>query len=208
MNIVLVENDAALLKTLELLLRNSGNQVRGFNDPLAACALLEHCGDLDVLIVDYMMPELTAPEVLERVRRHPCKVPRVILISGAHGYRRNSRSRANGDRCLFTQASGFESSFAAAVFVEAGGADFVCIGAFRVRLLKERCEGGIREIFDGLILLLEGPGSLCRFRRHWCGVWQLPGRESFPEGSYYSAVLWVAAVGREVGRKIFYDERD
>jgi two-component system, cell cycle response regulator CtrA len=82
MNIVLIENDAALLKTLELLLRNSGNQVRGFNDPLAACAFLEHCGDLDVLIVDYMMPELTAPEVLERVRRHPCKAPRVILISG------------------------------------------------------------------------------------------------------------------------------
>lgn len=82
MNIVLIENDVALLKTLELLLNNSGNQVRGFDDPMAACSFLEHCKDLDILIIDYMMPELTAPEVLERVRMHLLKAPRVILISG------------------------------------------------------------------------------------------------------------------------------
>jgi DNA-binding response OmpR family regulator len=82
MNIVLIENDVALLKTLELLLRNSGNQVRGFDDPMAACSFLVHCRDLDILIIDYMMPKLTAPEVLERVRRYLLKAPRVILISG------------------------------------------------------------------------------------------------------------------------------
>jgi DNA-binding response OmpR family regulator len=82
MNIVLIENDVALLKTLELLLNKSGNQVRGFDDPMAACSFLEHCKDLDILIIDYMMPELTALEVLERVRMHLLKAPRVILISG------------------------------------------------------------------------------------------------------------------------------
>jgi DNA-binding response OmpR family regulator len=82
MNIVLIENDVALLKTLILLLNNSENQVRGFDDPMAACSFLEHCKHLDILIIDYMMPELTAPELLERVRMHLPKAPRVILISG------------------------------------------------------------------------------------------------------------------------------
>lgn len=82
MNIVLIENDVALLKTLELLLNNSGYQVRGFDNPVTACSFLEHYKDLDILIIDYMMPELTAPEVLERVRTHLPKAPRVILISG------------------------------------------------------------------------------------------------------------------------------
>ena len=82
MNIVLIENDVALLKTLELLLNDWGNQVRGFDDPMVACSFLEQCRDLDILIIDYMMPELTAPEVLEHVRMHLRNAPRVILISG------------------------------------------------------------------------------------------------------------------------------
>jgi DNA-binding response OmpR family regulator len=82
MNIVLIENDVALLKTLILLLSDSDNQVRGFDDPVAACSFLERCRHLDILIIDYMMPELTALEVLERVRTHLPKALKVILISG------------------------------------------------------------------------------------------------------------------------------
>ena len=33
MKIVLIENDVALLRTLEMLLKNLGNQVRVFDDP-------------------------------------------------------------------------------------------------------------------------------------------------------------------------------
>jgi DNA-binding NtrC family response regulator len=82
MNVVLVENDVALLRTLEMLLESLGNQVRAFHDPTEACSFLERCDDLDFLIIDYMMPELTAPEILQRLKGHLPNDSKVILISG------------------------------------------------------------------------------------------------------------------------------
>jgi len=82
MKIVLIENDVALLRTLEIFLKSLGNQVRAFDDPTDACSFLEKYADLDILILDYMMPEFTAPEVLQRVKRHIPDGPKVILISG------------------------------------------------------------------------------------------------------------------------------
>jgi DNA-binding response OmpR family regulator len=82
MNIVLIENDVALLRTLEILLKKQGNEVRIFDDPVQACSFLERSPQLDILIIDYMMPNLTAPEVIERVKKHFPKGARIILISG------------------------------------------------------------------------------------------------------------------------------
>ncbi|HOV86611.1 MAG TPA: response regulator [Syntrophobacteraceae bacterium] len=82
MRIVLVENDPVLLKTLEMLLRRQGCQVVAFHEPAMACAFLERGEHFDLLIIDYMMPELTGREVLERVRGRFPKGCRVVLISG------------------------------------------------------------------------------------------------------------------------------
>jgi DNA-binding NtrC family response regulator len=82
MNVVLVENDVALLRTLEMLLESLGNHVRAFHDPIEACSFLERCEDLDFLIIDYMMPDLTAPEVLQRLKGRLPNDSKVILVSG------------------------------------------------------------------------------------------------------------------------------
>ncbi|HOV87924.1 MAG TPA: response regulator, partial [Syntrophobacteraceae bacterium] len=46
------------------------------------CSFLEQGGSYDVMIVDYMMPELTAGELLERTRGYLSRDGFIILISG------------------------------------------------------------------------------------------------------------------------------
>jgi two-component system, NtrC family, response regulator HydG len=82
MRIILLEDDPVLLKTLEMLLRRQGNQVVAFHEPTMACTFLERGEPFDILIIDYMMPQLTGQEVLERVRGHLPQDSRVVLISG------------------------------------------------------------------------------------------------------------------------------
>jgi DNA-binding NtrC family response regulator len=82
MNVVITDNDTALLKSLEIVLTAEGHQVRTFNDPLAACQYLEGGGVLDVLVLDYLMPGMTGADLLNRVYSWRKIDFIVILISG------------------------------------------------------------------------------------------------------------------------------
>jgi len=82
MEIVIVENDASLLRTLKILLEGRGDRVKAFDRPVETCSFLEQGGSYDVMIVDYMMPELTAGELLERTRGYLSRDGFIILISG------------------------------------------------------------------------------------------------------------------------------
>jgi DNA-binding NtrC family response regulator len=82
MNVVITDNDTALLKSLEIVLSGEGHQVRTFNDPFEACRHLEGGGVLDVLILDYLMPAMTGADLLNRVRAWREVDFTVILISG------------------------------------------------------------------------------------------------------------------------------
>lgn len=82
MRIVLVEDDLDLLKTLEMLLRRQGHQIIAFQESTIACAFLERGEPFDLLIIDYMMPDLTGRDLIQRVRDRRSKSSRVILISG------------------------------------------------------------------------------------------------------------------------------
>ncbi len=82
MKVVITDNDTALLKSLEIVLDAEGHEVRTFNDALVACRYLEGGGDLDVLIIDYLMPGMTGADLLNRVGRWRAFDFTVILISG------------------------------------------------------------------------------------------------------------------------------
>lgn len=82
MNIVIIDNDTALLRGLTIILSREGFKVDSFDDPLEACAYVEQGGAVDVLIVDYVMPKLRGDEVLKRMKKHLRKECRVLLISG------------------------------------------------------------------------------------------------------------------------------
>jgi len=81
MNIAIVDNDRAFLRSVELLLSTQGHRVQCFDNPVAACRELA-AEQPDVLLLDVVMPELSGFGVLETLRRDGVEPQAVILVSG------------------------------------------------------------------------------------------------------------------------------
>src|SRR3990172_3249677 len=85
MNIVVVENDTSLVKSLELVLKDLGHTVSGFADPLEAVGFIMSEGEkIEALIIDFLMPGMDGLTLLERTRGKLTADCRVIMISGYH----------------------------------------------------------------------------------------------------------------------------
>jgi DNA-binding NtrC family response regulator len=82
MQVVVIDDDAAILRSLEILLSTQGHRVLSFRNVDEACGYLERSPPPDVLIVDYVIPPLMGAEVLDRVRTRLPDGCRLILISG------------------------------------------------------------------------------------------------------------------------------
>ena len=82
MKVVIVDDDAVILRTLKILLSRQGHQVMTFGNPIEACSFLEQGEPLDVLILDYMMPLITGEALLRRIKSKLPQTCKVILISG------------------------------------------------------------------------------------------------------------------------------
>ncbi len=82
MRIVIIDDDMALLKTLEMLFTGLEHEVIAFHDPYAAFEFFRTSQAVDTLIVDYMMPAMTGDEFLRRIRKYIQKDCKIILISG------------------------------------------------------------------------------------------------------------------------------
>jgi DNA-binding response OmpR family regulator len=80
--ISIVDNDPALLRSLELVLTAWGHAVTCFENPFAARAALLTGPRPDLLLLDYMMPVLTGTELLASLRTALAPGCEVILISG------------------------------------------------------------------------------------------------------------------------------
>jgi CheY-like chemotaxis protein len=80
LNILLVDNDPAQIKTLSLYLQSEGKEVTVTTDPYEAADLVQS-QSFDLLIVDLMMPEMDGIELLRRCRIHQRKLP-AVLITG------------------------------------------------------------------------------------------------------------------------------
>jgi len=82
MNIVVVDNDVALLKTLEMLFEGLGHTVKTFDNPSEAYFFVKKAGNVDTLIVDYMMPDMDGQELIKMIKTYLPIHCKIILISG------------------------------------------------------------------------------------------------------------------------------
>jgi len=99
--VLLAEDDAALRRYLEVVLRRAGYEVRTAADGLEAMkALLS--AEVDAVVTDALMPHLSGHELCRFLRRHPkLKSLPVILLSGDEGARTGAADDARADAYLF-----------------------------------------------------------------------------------------------------------
>ncbi len=98
--ILLAEDDAALRRYLEVVLRRAGYEVRTAADGLEAMkALLS--AEVDAVVTDALMPHLSGHELCRFLRRHPkLKSLPVVLLSGDEGARADAEDDARADAYL------------------------------------------------------------------------------------------------------------
>ncbi|GAB3317139.1 hypothetical protein GCM10027299_08200 [Larkinella ripae] len=77
--ILLADDDPAIRKFLSQLLRKSGYQVLVASDGQEAISLLESEQNLDLLVLDLMMPESSGLDVIERARELPQPIPAILM---------------------------------------------------------------------------------------------------------------------------------
>ena len=78
----MVDDEVQVLKCLGRLLRRRGFEVRTTTSPREALELLR-AAPADVVIADFMMPEMTGTELLDEVGRLDPQVRRVLLTGYA-----------------------------------------------------------------------------------------------------------------------------
>jgi len=82
MNVVIIDNDTAYLRSLEILLENSGHQIKSFSDPRKGCRYILENNSIDALLLDYNMPEFSGEDLLQKVHGELSSECLIILISG------------------------------------------------------------------------------------------------------------------------------
>jgi len=85
MNVVIIDNDPMLVKSLGIVLETRGYRVITFTKPEEGHAYLSGGGKADFLIVDYVMPGLYGDHLLWSVKDKLPETCKVILISGHTG---------------------------------------------------------------------------------------------------------------------------
>ncbi|MGB0372764.1 MAG: response regulator [Opitutales bacterium] len=78
--ILIVDDDATFNQLLTDIFRQAGHDVESVQDPLSALERTES-EELDLLVTDHRMPELTGHELFKRVRKAKPNVP-IVIVSG------------------------------------------------------------------------------------------------------------------------------
>jgi len=93
MRILIAEDDTTSRNMVALVLRKWGHEVVEAADGDTACRLLEAPGAPRLVILDWMMPGLSGPDLIRRLRRAPDeRPPHVIMLT------------ARGDKCDVVEA--------------------------------------------------------------------------------------------------------
>ena len=82
MNILLVDNDRAFLRSLEIVLSGFGHRVVACDNPREASRLIRTEACPDALLIDMVMPEMSGLELLQEIGSYLSPDVKVILISG------------------------------------------------------------------------------------------------------------------------------
>jgi DNA-binding response OmpR family regulator len=78
---ILIDDDPSLVEAVADALSDEGVEVEAFTEPRSALARLKLPPRPDVVLVDYLMPEMDGGQFVEELARAGIDVP-VILISG------------------------------------------------------------------------------------------------------------------------------
>ena len=79
-NILIVDDDGAVLQTIKILLEIAGHEVATVSDGRKAIGMVRD-NEFDLLIVDIFMPAMDGLETMKLVHQHRPEIP-IIVISG------------------------------------------------------------------------------------------------------------------------------
>jgi DNA-binding response OmpR family regulator len=79
--VLIVDDDSAVLETLSIILLDAGHQVLKASDGLAALLLAEQKGHIDLLVTDVMMPGLNGFN-LAKLSRGQKAATKVLYLTG------------------------------------------------------------------------------------------------------------------------------
>ena len=80
-HVIVVDDEPAVRTLVRRMLEPAGYLVEEASTPFEACAAAEKCPELDLLVSDFRMPELTGGETARRIRIAKPNV-RVLFITG------------------------------------------------------------------------------------------------------------------------------
>jgi len=111
--ILLVDDDPEVLRTTGSLLQKLGYQVISRPDAMSALSALREGAQVDLVITDYQMPEMTGAELIAELRRTMQDLPVIMLTAygdvatyltclsyGAFDYLHKPVKRAELDRVI------------------------------------------------------------------------------------------------------------
>lgn len=81
MKIVIVDNDQSQLRSLKLLLTREGHTVTLFSDPRQTLFHFVRNNPVDVLLLDYSMPEMNGDELIELLKPEIPANCRIVMMS-------------------------------------------------------------------------------------------------------------------------------
>jgi DNA-binding response OmpR family regulator len=79
--IAIIDDDASVRKSIELVLNAQGHSTVAFQDPKHFLATAD-VKKFDLLLVDNNMPYMTGLELYEWLKRHKLEHPQFVLMSG------------------------------------------------------------------------------------------------------------------------------
>ena len=82
MRIMILDNDKALIRSIEIILQSDEHDIFSFSNIDDAIAFIETCDPIDLLLVDFLMPRMTGFDFLHLIEKHRGKVQRIVMMSG------------------------------------------------------------------------------------------------------------------------------
>jgi two-component system response regulator MprA len=81
LNVIVVDDDPAIVEGLTALLTATGHEVEGFTDPEYALERLRRGPRPDIALIDCIMPRLTGAELCDAMRASDVAVPVILMTA-------------------------------------------------------------------------------------------------------------------------------